>query len=88
MPGRKVRIRDSAAYGMIMVQGHGIMGIWNIETLALIRYGQHTYDEYFVCERAAKDGVIIENLSLSDPIVMLKHFAGGNPDLPKKLIVA
>ena len=31
---------------------------------------------------AAKKGVVIENLSESDPIVMLKHFAE-NPDLEK-----
>jgi hypothetical protein len=88
MPGRKVKIVDNAAYGIIMVQGNGIMGIWNIETPVLIRYGQHTYDEYFVSERTAKEGVIIENFSRSDPIVMLKHFAGCNPDLPKKLFAA
>ena len=51
-----------------------------IETPALIRYGQLTHDEYFVSAKAAKEGVVIENLSESDPIVMLKHFAE-NPDL-------
>ena len=81
LPGKSVTIRDSAAYGMIMMQGHGTMGVWNIETPALIRYGQLTYDEYFVSEKAANDGVRISNHSLTDPIVMLKHFGPGNPDL-------
>lgn len=81
MPGKTVTIKDSAAYGMIMMQGHGTMGIWDIETPALIRYGQLTHDEYFVSENAAKKGVRIVNKSKSDPIVMLKHFGPGNPDL-------
>ena len=83
--GRKVVVRDGAAYGMIMLQGHGKMGLWDIETPALIHYGQLTYDEYFITESAAVQGVVIENPSFSDPIVMLKHFAGGNPDLPESL---
>jgi len=81
LPGRTTVIRDAACYGLIMMQGHGTMGIWSVETPALIRFGQLTYDEFFVSEAAAKDGVKISNLSLSDPLVMLKHFGPGNPDL-------
>ena len=81
LPGRTVTIKDSAAYGMIMMQGHGTMGSWDIETPALIRYGQLTHDEYFVSENAAKKGVKIVNKSSTDPIVMLKHFGPENPDL-------
>lgn len=80
-PGATVTIHDAAAYGMIMMQGHGKMGVWDIETPALIRYGQLTYDEYFVSESAAQAGVKITNLSKTDPIVMLKHFGPENPDL-------
>lgn len=80
-PGASVTITDNAAYGMYVVQGHGSFGGWDIETPALIRYGQLTYDEYFVSEDAAKDGVKIVNPSKSDPIVILKHFGAGNPDL-------
>jgi len=80
-PGASVTIKDSAAYGMIMMQGHGTMGVWDIETPALIRYGQLTHDEYFVSESAAKEGVKIMNKSSTDPIVMLKHFGPENPDL-------
>ena len=81
LPGRSAVIKDSAAYGMIMMQGHGKMGIWDIETPTMIRYGQLTHDEYFVSEDAAQAGVKIENLSKTDPIVMLKHFGPDNPDL-------
>lgn len=81
LPGRSVIIKDAAAYGMIMMQGHGKMGIWDVETPTMIRYGQLTHDEYFVSEDAAKAGVKIENSSLTDPIVMLKHFGPNNPDL-------
>lgn len=81
LPGRSVTIRDSAAYGLILVQGHGKMGVWDIETPVMIRYGQLTRDEFFVSEKAAKDGVLVKNTSLTDSLVMLKHFGPDNPDL-------
>jgi hypothetical protein len=81
LPGASVTIKDNAAYGIIMMQGHGKMGVWDIETPALIRYGQLTNDEFFISEDAARDGVKIVNHSSSDPIVMLKHFGPDNPDL-------
>lgn len=80
-PGATVTIKDAAAYGIIVMQGHGKMGVWNIETPALIRYGQLTNDEFFISETAAKEGVTIVNASSTDPIVILKHFGPGNPDL-------
>ena len=39
-----------------------------------------TEDELFVSAAAAAEGVTIENLSESDPLVILKHFGPGNPD--------
>lgn len=81
LPGESVVIEDAAAYGMIMMQGHGTMGEWDIETPSLIRFGQLTHDEYFVSEQAAREGVKIVNHSQTDPIVMLKHFGPDNPDL-------
>lgn len=74
LPGRTVTIRDSDAYGLIMVQGHGDLGVWPVETPALIRFGQLTHDEFFVSAQAAQAGVTIVNPSPTDPIVMLKHF--------------
>ncbi len=81
MPGRSVTIRDGAAYGLIVLQGHGTMGPWEVESPAIIRYGQLTYDEFFVSESAARNGIKISNPSKADPLVMLKHFGPENPDL-------
>ncbi|PTY02317.1 hypothetical protein DB346_09405 [Verrucomicrobia bacterium LW23] len=74
LPGHTVTIRDEAAYGLILVQGHGTMGNWQVDTPTLIRYGQLTSDEFFVTEPAAREGVVIKNPSATDPLVMLKHF--------------
>ena len=82
LPGRTVTIRDAGPYGLIMLQGHGALGPWPIETPTLIRFGQLTHDEYFVSCRAAQEGVRISNPSTTDPIVMLKHF-GPNPESPR-----
>jgi hypothetical protein len=81
LPGRTATIRDAGPYGLIVVQGHGRLGVWPIETPALIRFGQLTHDEYFVSYAAAREGVTIHNPSSTDPIVMLKHF-GVNPEAP------
>jgi len=81
LPGKTVTVTDAACYGMILLQGHGTMGAWDIDSPALIRFGQLTSDEFFVTESAAKKGVKITNPSRTDPIVMLKHFGPGNPDL-------
>ena len=81
LPGCTVTVTDNAAYGLIVLQGHGKLGVWDIETPALIRYGQLTHDEFFVSEAAAKQGVTIANPSQDDPIVILKHFGPHNPDL-------
>ena len=79
-PGKTVTITDAAAYGFILLQGKGTLGVWEIETPTLIRYGELTNDEFFVTEKAAKAGITITNTSKTEPIVMLKHFAE-NPDL-------
>jgi hypothetical protein len=80
-PGNSVIIKDKGSYGVIIMQGHGKMGIWDIETPALIRFGQLTNDEFFVCEKTALDGVKITNHSSTDNLVMLKLFGPGNPEL-------
>jgi hypothetical protein len=46
----------------------------------MIRFGAMTEDELFVAAEAAARGVRIENLSETDPLVILKHFGPGNPD--------
>jgi hypothetical protein len=80
LPKRSVTIKDKAAYGVILTQGHGQIAKQSISTPSMIRFGEMTEDEFFVTAAAAEEGVVIENLSTSDPLVMLKHFGPGNPD--------
>ncbi len=80
LPRRSVTIRDSAAYGAILTQGHGTLGKQAVGTPSMIRFGQMTEDEVFVTAPVAQQGVRIENPSASDPLVLLKHFGPGNPD--------
>ena len=81
-PGETVTVYDEAAYGIILLEGHGKMGAWDIETPTLIRYGALTNDEFFVSYKAARGGVKITNTSATEPLVMLKHFAE-NPELDR-----
>jgi hypothetical protein len=80
LPKRKVTVRDSAAYGLILTQGFGKFGKHTIATPSMIRFGEMTQDELFVTSAAAENGITIENLSDTDPLVILKHFGPGNPD--------
>jgi hypothetical protein len=80
LPRRTVTIRDAAAYGLILTQGHGTLGTHNVSTPSMIRFGQMTEDELFVTDEAANEGVRVENKSHTDPLVILKHFGPGNPD--------
>lgn len=80
LPRRTVTIKDSAAYGLIVVEGHGRLGTVPVSTPSMIRFGQMTEDELFVSEHAARAGVSVENRSDTDPLVILKHFGPGNPD--------
>lgn len=73
-PGRSVTIKEEAAYGLIVVQGHGKFGVLDIETPTLIRFGEMTKDELFVTAEAARNGITIVNESNVENLVMLKHF--------------
>lgn len=83
MPGQTVTVKDEAAYGCVIIQGHGRFGAYDAETAVMLRYGQMSADEYFVSEAAAREGVSITNKSLWEPMVMLKHFGPNHPDMPK-----
>jgi hypothetical protein len=85
-PGQKAKIRDYSAYGCIIIQGHGKFGCYQAEAAGMLRYGQLSADEYFVSEEAAKEGVVIENHSKYEPLVMLKHFGPNNSDMPKTIL--
>lgn len=74
LPGRSVSIKDDAAYGAIVIQGHGTIGPLSTSSPAMIRFGRMTEDEFFVSAQAAKNGVTIVNNSDFDDLVMLKHF--------------
>jgi hypothetical protein len=80
LPRRSATIVDPAAYGLIVSQGHGNFGKHRVAAPVMIRFGEMTQDELFVSADAAKAGVRIENLSDSDPLVILKHFGPGNPE--------
>lgn len=74
LPKQSVTIKEKAAYGAIVTQGHGKFGALSIEAPALIRFGQMTNDELFVTAQAAQEGIVISNESDTEPLVMLKHF--------------
>jgi len=80
LPGRAVVVADNAAYGLILTQGRGRVGRLDVETPAMIRFGQMTADELFVSVGAARAGVRIANASPCENLVMLKHFGPANPD--------
>ena len=72
---------DTAAYGLIVVQGHGSVGVHDVESANVIRFGELSADELFVSEAAARAGVPVVNRSASQALVILKHFGPGNPSL-------
>src|SRR5437763_723957 len=80
LPKRTVTVKDNAAYGLILTQGHGTIGKHTVSTPSMIRFGEMTEDELFVTADTAAAGVKIQNHSETDPLVILKHFGPGNPD--------
>src|SRR5712692_2533573 len=59
LPKRTVTITDAAAYGLIVVQGHGTFGSLSVSAPTMIRYGEMTEDEFFVSDAAARAGARI-----------------------------
>ncbi|MHB1454387.1 MAG: hypothetical protein ACYCYM_10605 [Saccharofermentanales bacterium] len=84
-PGQSVLVKDQAAYGCILTQGHGKMGVFDVEAACMLRYGQLSADEYFVSEDAAKRGILFTNSSRYEPLVLLKHFGPNNPEIPQQI---
>ena len=81
-PGIKITVKDNGAYGLIAVQGKGTINSHNLQTPAMIRFGQLTEDEYFVSHAAAEKGVVYDNTG-SEPLVILRYFGPGvNPHAP------
>ena len=73
-PGATAMIKDAGAYGCIVIQGHGQFGGQQTEAATMLRFGQTSADEFFVSAPAARKGVKVENHSLCEPLVILKHF--------------
>jgi hypothetical protein len=72
-PGAKCTLKDPGASGWITVQGKGRMGNLNLQTPAMIRFGEETEDEVFITHEAATRGVTVENTG-SEPLVSLRYF--------------
>jgi hypothetical protein len=82
-PGAKCTLRDPGSSGWITVQGKARMGRLNLQTPAMIRFGQTTEDEVFISYEAATAGVEIENTG-SEPLVGLRYFGPDvHANLPK-----
>ncbi|MCH4052993.1 MAG: hypothetical protein LKG38_00030 [Atopobiaceae bacterium] len=73
-PGKTATVTDDGAYGCVVIEGHGRMGAFKVESPTLIRFGQFTNDEFFVGHDAAVEGVTITNESDYEDLVILKHF--------------
>lgn len=82
-PGAKVTLKDNGAYGLITVQGCGKIGKLDLQTPAMIRFGELTEDEVFVTHDAAREGVTFENTG-SEPLVTLRYYGPDtNPKAPE-----
>ncbi|MEA3422065.1 MAG: hypothetical protein U9Q97_10365 [Acidobacteriota bacterium] len=83
-PNRSVKTKENGAYGLVIIQGHGSIGRFPVESSTMIRYKDLTYDELFVSSETARKGITITNKGNED-LVILKCFGPEtNPDAPLK----
>jgi len=83
-PGVKCTIKDHGAYGLIVVQGRGKINKLQLDCPKLIRFTEMTEDEVFCTEPAARAGVIFENTSEVEDLVVLRYFGPDvNPEAPE-----
>ena len=73
LPNRTSDDQGRRRYGLILTQGHGTIGRHHVSTPAMIRFGEMTEARLSVTADAAADGVRIQNLSDTEPLVILKH---------------
>jgi hypothetical protein len=73
-PGVSCAVTDQGAYGLICVQGVGRINGQTLNSPKMIRFGELTDDEYFCTESGARAGVRFENLSTTEPLVVLRYF--------------
>lgn len=81
-PGCSAVLRDSACYCALVVQGYGSFASFTCEAPLVLRFGQPSADEFFVSERAAREGIEIQNCSECEPMVILQNFANNNKEVP------
>ncbi|PKM41096.1 MAG: hypothetical protein CVV04_01160 [Firmicutes bacterium HGW-Firmicutes-9] len=84
-PGAKIKLADQACYCALVVQGHGSFGVFECEAPGVLRFGEISGDEFFVSEDTAKKGIVIENTSSYEPLIILQNFANNNPAVPQTL---
>jgi hypothetical protein len=66
------------------VQGKGRINGLELDCPKLIRFHELTRDEVFCTEQAAKAGVVFENTSEVEPLVVLRYFGPEvHPEAPK-----
>ena len=83
LPGARCTVRDNGAYGLITVQGEGRINGQRLTCPKLIRFTELTEDEVFVVADAARAGVVFENTSATEPLVVLRYFGPEvNPEAP------
>src|SRR5207253_6632087 len=75
-PGASMTLKDAGAYGLTAMQGTGTLGGQELQTPAMIRFGELTSDEYFVTHDAAAAGVKVVNTG-TEPLVTLRYFGPG-----------
>jgi hypothetical protein len=78
-PGAKCTLQDPGASGWITVQGRGRLGALDLQTPAMIHFGELTTDEVFISHEAATRGVEVENTG-SEPLVSLRYFGPDTHD--------
>lgn len=82
-PGVKCTIPDNGAYGLICVAGMGKMNQLVLNSPNLLRFCELSEDEVFCTDSAAKAGVVFENTSETEPLVVLRYFGpDANPEAP------
>lgn len=83
-PGIRCTIKDNGAYGLITVQGEGSINQLSLSSPEVIRFGELTNDEAFCTEDAARQGVVVENTSDKESLVILRYFGPEvNPQAPE-----
>jgi hypothetical protein len=69
---------------LTVVQGSGRINKLTLDCPKLIRFTELTEDEVFCTESAAKAGVVFENTSDVEELVILRYFGPEvNPDAPE-----